>query len=388
MLPQRYDLPRRTVLEALDAALAAVDPWRCTAAALTQLPAGPVWLIAAGKAADGMLRAVLDAPRFDVISAVVAAPVVRPHALIGDPRVDWFRAGHPMPDAASLAAGAAAVALVDTSPPDARFLVLLSGGASALLEQLRPGVALVELRELTTRLLMSGLEIDALNRERTALSQLKGGGLGRRLGARPATVLFMSDVAGNEPACVGSGPCFVPDGRVPHHCIADNGRARAGIVAWATASGLVCRDHGALVGDAAAMGGAISQTLRGARPGLHVWGGECTVRLPTDHGHGGRCQQLVLAAGLAGLDADTVVLACGTDGRDGPGQAAGALVDPGSVARIEAAGSDPRAALARCDAGPALADAGDLVDTGLTGTNVADLVIALKGEVAMHAPRG
>ena len=100
--------------------------------------------------------------------------------------------------------------------------------------------------------------------------------------------------------------------------------------------------------------------------------------LPADHGQGGRCQQFALAAASVGLQADTVVLACGTDGRDGPGQAAGALVDPDTLARLAAAGIDPRTALARCAAGPALAEAGDLVDTGLTGTNVADLVIAWK----------
>jgi len=375
----RSETPRRLLLDAFHAALVAVDARRCTARALAALPLGPWRVVAAGKAAEGMLRAALEAPGIELVAAVVAAPARAPHDLVRDPRIAWFRAGHPLPDEASLDAGAAVVESVDRAPSTARFLVLLSGGASALLEHPLPGVTLDALRTATARLLASGAAIDAINRERASLSQLKAGGLARRLGRRPSSVLMISDVAGDDPATVGGGPCFIADGAIGHRVVADNAAARVGVAAWADAAGIACHDQGVLAGPATSAGAAIADALHRAPPGLHLWGGECTVRLPAAHGRGGRCQQLALAAAASGLDAGDALLACGTDGRDGPGQTAGALVDAGSVSRIRSGGLDPRAALAGCDAGTALAEAGDLVDTGPTGTNVADLVIAWRG---------
>lgn len=384
MRPHPAD-PRRLLLDAFAAALAAVEPRAATAGALAEVAPGPLRVVAAGKAAEGMLRAVLGSPRHEVVAAAVAAPGAAPADLADDPRLAWCRGGHPLPDAGSLAAGAAVAALVDAAPRDARFLVLLSGGASALLELPRPEVTLAALREATARGLGGGLTIDALNRERAALSQLKGGGLARRLGGRPAEVLFVSDVPGDDPRVLGSGPCWDeplqgdPATRIAHRCVAANADARAALVRFARERGHPAHDHGTLAGDATAVGQAIAQALRAAPPGLHLWGGECTVRLPAEPGRGGRCQQLALAAVAAGLASHDALLACGTDGRDGPSRAAGALVDGGSAARLADAGFDLAATLARCDAGRALEAAGDLVDTGPTGTNVADLVIAWRG---------
>jgi hydroxypyruvate reductase len=338
-------------------------------------------VVAAGKAAEGMLRAVLGSPAHPVLAAVVAAPGPAPADLARDARIGWHRGGHPLPDAGSLAAGAAVAALVDRAPPDARFLVLLSGGASALLELPAPGVTLERLRQANAGWLAGGLAIDAVNRERAALSMLKGGGLARRLGPRPTTVLFVSDVLGDDPRTVGSGPCWDAAAAEPiaHRCVAANRDARAALAGFGRRSGIAVHDHGALEGDATAQGARLATELRTAAPGLHAWGGECNVRLPADSGRGGRCQQLALAAVAAGLAPGVALLACGSDGRDGPDprwRVAGALVDGGSAARLADAGFDPAEALVRCDAGTALEAAGDLVDTGPTGTNVADLVIA------------
>lgn len=379
--------PRRLLLDAYAAALAAVEPRAAIARALAAAPPGPLRVVAAGKAASGMLRGALDSPRQPLVEAAIAAPEPAPPDLAADPRLRWAQAGHPLPDAGSLAAGAAVAALVDGAPRDARFLVLLSGGASALLELPAPGVTLAALREANSRWLAGGQDIAAINRERAALSLLKGGGLARRLADRPATVLYLSDVPGDDPRVVGSGPCWDealqrdPARAIPHRCVGANADARAAAAAFARRHGLAAHDHGAIAGPAEEVGRALAATLRDAPPGLHLWGGECTVRLPPEPGRGGRCQQLALAAVAAGLAPGTWLLACGSDGRDGPDprwRVAGALVDDGSAARITDAGSDVADALARCDAGPALEAAGDLVDTGPTGTNVADLVLALR----------
>lgn len=371
------------MLDAFTAALAAVDARRCTQEALATLAPGEVHAIVAGKAAAGMLRALLDSPRLVVRKAVVAAPAAAPTDLMSDSRLDWHRGGHPLPDAGSIAAGRAVAALVDGSLSDARFIVLLSGGASALLELPNDGVTLAELIALNAELQAGGAPIAEQNRARAARSQLKGGGLARRMGRRPTTAFYMSDVTGLEgatdAAVVGSGPCHDGAPTIPHHRIADNARARAAVMAWAGTKRIDCVDHGVIAGDARIAGERIAAALGAAVPGLHIWGGECTVVLPQAHGRGGRCQQLALAAARALAGTEVTLLAIGSDGRDGPGSAAGALIDGSSAARVAEAGFAIAEALQRCDAGSALAAAGDLVDTGPTGTNVADLVIALCG---------
>jgi hydroxypyruvate reductase len=375
---------RRLLLDAYAAALAAVDARRCTAAALAAEAPGAVLAVVAGKAAEGMLRALREASQLQVERVVVAAVGARPADLARDARIEWRRGGHPLPDTGSVAAGEAVARLIDGASPTARVIVLLSGGASALLELPRVGVTLEGLIALNARLLASGAPIAALNHERAAVSQLKAGGLARRLGGRSATVYYLSDVTGldgdADAAVVGSGPCHDGGPTIPHRRIADNGMARDALRSWAAARGVACVDHGLLAGDARTAGERIARELREAPAGVHVWGGECTVRLPQDHGRGGRCQQLALAAAGVLDGGDCALLAVGTDGRDGPGSAAGALVDGASATRVADAGFALDDALQRCDAGSALAAAGDLVDTGPTGTNVADLVIAHRAE--------
>jgi len=138
-----------------------------------------------------------------------------------------------------------------------------------------------------------------------------------------------------------------------------------------------------LEGDAVAAGRAIIDYLADKPDGIYLWGGETTVKLPARHGRGGRCQSLALAAAreMQGQES-LVLLAAGTDGTDGPGGAAGAMVDPETVPRGIARGLDARHCLDAADAGNFLAASGDLLVTGPTGTNVTDLVVALKGNHA------
>ncbi|MCC7131184.1 MAG: DUF4147 domain-containing protein, partial [Gemmatimonadales bacterium] len=244
----------------------------------------------------------------------------------------------------------------------------------------------------------------------------------------------LSDVPGDHPADIGSGPCEpdpttaseirqlletvratvdVPEvatrlldrvirgdlaetpkpgdpglERVATRIVASNGTALDGAVERAQALGYrVIRHPGLIIGDAAGAGRALVRDALAANAGTGTaWiaGGETTVALGGSPGRGGRCQELALAAAreLAAAPArrPIVVLAGGTDGRDGPTDAAGAVVDPTTWATIADRGIDPERALAGHDAYPALAAAGALLRQGLTGTNVMDVMVALVGE--------
>ena len=158
--------------------------------------------------------------------------------------------------------------------------------------------------------------------------------------------------------------------------------ARAAVAALCRAAGIDVIEHKELLeGDALEAGRRIGREIAGTKPVACVWASETTVMLPRNPGRGGRCQSLALAAALEIRDgAGMYVLAAGTDGTDGPGEDAGALVDAGTLARGIAAGLDPELSLRTADAGTFLEASGDLVHTGPTGTNVMDLVVAMKVE--------
>jgi hydroxypyruvate reductase len=166
----------------------------------------------------------------------------------------------------------------------------------------------------------------------------------------------------------------------PLELVATLGDALEAAAERARAAGEHVHHHpGFLEGDAGEQGAALGDFLLGAPSGIHLWGGETTVRLPPDPGRGGRNQHLALAlAGRIAGHGGLWCLAVGTDGTDGPTEDAGGLVDGGTWQRARDGGRDPEAALRAADSGTALEAAGDLVNTGPTGTNVMDLVIALK----------
>lgn len=368
---------------------------------------GPVYVIALGKAACSMARGALD---------VLGENIANAYVLTKDgyaENLPWpcYTAGHPLPDARSLAAGTGLVEFIAALPRDAEVLVLLSGGASALVEYPAPGVDLALLRAANAWLLASGLDIAQCNRVRKGLSQIKGGRLAAFLAPRPVLCLAISDVPGDAAAIIASGPLVedtqqsdtdiagLPDflrrslQRPPPLPDRDVFRSvRMDIIATLdqakTAAAVAARQlgyhailHPTLVtGDAAAAGMTVAQSLRAADTGdVHIWGGETTLRLPPSPGRGGRNQHLALAAALSLQDYPNVLLlAAATDGSDGPGEDAGALVDGGSVARAALHGVDATAALAAADAGSLLAASGDLIATGPTGTNVMDIMLGLK----------
>lgn len=409
----RDEPARRILLELYRAALTAVGGRRCVADGLVGAGGLPEALsgIAIGKAAAAMCRGAMDAlgPRLPRTLAITKYG--HGHGLTE--ATELIEAGHPTPDGNSLLAGRRLLEFIADTPAGQGLVFLISGGASALVEVLPEGVELEDLARVNAWLLGSGLPIDAMNRVRKSLSCIKGGRLARHLHGRPTLVLLISDVPGNDPAVIGSGllaadpdaPRAGPDlpawiqnlvGRappaprpgdpalalIPRRILADNRAALEAARAAARARGFDVHLHEApLSGDAAKCGRDLAAFLREAPAGVHLWGGETTVRLPREPGRGGRNQHLGLAAaeGLEGAP-DVCLLAAATDGSDGPTEDAGALVDGGTLRRGREAGLDAGVSLRGADAGRFLEASGDLLQTGPTGTNVMDLVIALKRE--------
>ncbi len=395
--------PRETLLRLFDAAVRGVAGGVTVRRALgARSDARPVRLLAMGKAAVAMAGGAAEALGDHLRDGLV----ITRHGHGGSlpSRLRLLEAGHPVPDADSLVAGKAVAGAVSGLPEDWMLLALISGGASALVEMLADGMSLEALQRLNRWLLGSGLPIHQINRIRQTLSPIKGGRLAARLGARSAEVLLISDVPGDDPALIASGPFHAPPATplpaalpgwvaallaryaqpfpdvpaIPHRIVASNRVAREA-VAKACRELPVFEHAEPLQGEAEAVARRIVAHLARAPAGLHLWGGETTVTLPPVPGRGGRNQQLALAAALALAGRrDLWLLAAGTDGSDGNSDAAGALVDGETVRRGEAGGLSALDCLRRADAGTFLAASGDLIDTGPTGTNVMDLVLALK----------
>jgi hydroxypyruvate reductase len=291
-----------------------------------------------------------------------------------DPGWTVMRGGHPLPDASSVAAGAEAVRLVDSAGPDDVVLALISGGASALVEQPRAGLSLDELRRLGQMAMASGASIHDLNRVRTEMSAIKGGKLAARSKA-PVVTFVISDVIGDDPCVIGSGPTVASPLRAGDRVEVIAPMARFGeavMRALAVRRIEARRLEQPIAGDVAAVADRLA-----AEQGIVVAWGEPTVRVPEDAGSGGRAQQLALelARRLRGTNRSAFV--AGSDGIDGPSarRAAGGYVDGTTWDAIVAAKLDPDAALRRCDAGTVLDAVGALVVTGPTGINHADVVI-------------
>lgn len=399
--------PRNLLLELFKQGLMAVDGSTAVRSWMRDHPPEhDFFLVALGKAAHAMTSGALEA----AAGRLRAGLMVTHHGLSGrtvqtDPRIVSLEAGHPLPDSWSLVAGDALLAFLKDAPPDAEFLFLVSGGTSSVVEVPVKGVDLETLRQLNAWLLGSGLPISAVNRVRVALSRIKGGRLTRYLDGRRTVLLLISDVPGDVPSDIGSGLLLSPDQRplpeiptrfadlpfqkpvpvesdVEAHVIASNTLAREAAAAGARAIGLTVRVHDRLPDmDAVACGTAMADALLKGAPGVYVWGGETTVKLPKLPGKGGRNQQLALSAARTLADhAGIWLLAAGTDGNDGATGDAGALVDCGTVRRGEEGSFDAADCLRRADAGAFLEASGDLVHTGPTGTNVMDLMLGYKAE--------
>lgn len=359
-----------------------MDGRECVARALRDCKAPRVAVMAIGKAAAGMARGARQALGTRIGEMlIITKEGHRDPGLDGD-RVCQLESPHPMPDVRSLRHGQALADALQRVPSDVLPLFLVSGGSSSLVEALRDGVSLEDLFALNLHGLASGWDIATLNAERAKLSRIKGGGLSRLLGDRPALALFLSDVPGDDPEVIGSGLLGHGDrtDRIERHVVASVDVAMDAACGAARSRGLeVERGSARFDGDAVEVARTFVAALRNTPAAALVWGGESTVRLPVRTGRGGRNTHLALAAArLLRADEPLTILAAGTDGTDGPTDDAGAMVDCGTIERAELAGCDVERAFREFDSGTALEMSGDLVHTGPTGTNVGDLLIGIK----------
>jgi hydroxypyruvate reductase len=393
----------------------------------------PARVIAVGKAASAMAAGFVasggDRVRSGVVIGVAgAAPV---------PPLEMIHASHPVPDQQSLAAGARALAIAEAAAPDECLVVLLSGGASSLLTAPAGGLSLDDLKATNRALLKSGADIYAINTVRKHLSRVKGGWLAARSRGH-VRALVISDVVGDDLSVIGSGPTVAdpstfadadaiarrsggtagfPEAVLEHlargyrgeldetpkpgdprlaqsttRVIGGRWTAMAGArrVAEALGYDVVVRED-PVVGEARVaaiehLAWTRARLGAGTRPMCVVSSGETTV-VVKGHGTGGRNQEFALAAAEVLRPHDSVALASiGTDGIDGPTDAAGAIVDPTTATRAEQAGLEPPSRYLDQNNSYAFFNAlGDLIRIGPTGTNVGDLQVLLVGRLCEPA---
>ena len=379
MTGAQSDRRRELLLHLYRAALAAVDGRRRVRAVLAaDRDEQSVSILAVGKAASAMTLGALDALGARIARGLVIAPEdALAHELRAFPYISCLAGDHPVPGERSLAAGSAALAFAGATPAGSRVLLLVSGGASSLLEVLAPGVTLARLQRLNEWAHSEAVDIAALNARRASLSLVKAGRLPGLFRDSQVEGLMISDVPGDDPAVVASGLLAASCRVTLVGCLDD--ALDAAIRAARTGGFDPQRAPARLSGDAATAAREACHEFAVCSSNLLLWGGETVVRLPARPGRGGRCQHFALAAAqqIAGHP-ELVVLAAGTDGRDGASEDAGAIVDGDTLARARDAGFDAAQCLEAADSGSLLEAAGDLIYTGPTGTNVGDLVMALR----------
>ena len=401
---------RNDILGAYQSAIDAAGGHNSVATWLQQHPTTVSHLVGIGKAAAAMVAGALEQLSRPPTATLVITKTGHTDELdLNDPHLTCIESSHPVADGRALKAGRALREFFDQAPRNAQFLVCISGGASALVDDLAQGLDADFLSRMNQWLLASGLPIDSINRIRKRVSQLKAGRLARCSNGRKVTCLLISDVPDDDLKTIGSGlmiehqpqdlevsqfdlPQWLsvvssqPPELAPANLFTSIETilvAKPSDACSAAAERLKAQGHQVLVhaepleGDAIRVGEWLVEEAR-REPGLfHIRSSETTVVLPQNPGHGGRCQALAMAAACQmHANENILVLAAGTDGTDGPGDVAGALVDPGSIPRGRSAGLDPLAHILTADAGSFLKASGDLLRTGPTGTNVMDLLIS------------
>lgn len=400
---------RAEALRLFQVAIVAADPALALRAQFTEPLAAPdgrrLILIAIGKAAVPMMAEALG--HVDGTCTALAVTNYENHRELDGATV--LPAGHPVPDENGLKGAEAVAALLASAVEGDRVIALISGGGSALVPLPAPGITLAEKAAVNELLLGAGFDIVQMNMVRQQLSQLKGGGMLRRAAPAKVEAYILSDVVGDDLRAIASGPTVssigtkatardllaphwgelpasvqvhleadTPDASLPeavNTLICSNRKSLEAMQAAHPGAQIV---NDRLEGNVAAVAPELAKIAANAAPGdVLLFGGETTVTL-TGTGKGGRNQDLALRMALAEIPGDWVFLSGGTDGRDGPTDAAGGMVDGSTRARMLAQGADPAALLANNDAYAALKSSDDLVMTGGTGTNVADVQILMK----------
>jgi glycerate 2-kinase len=431
-VPGDFDVGRRLIRSWYEDGLRAVDPRSAVARNVTwdgaTLGVGDnsidiadgvrVVAIAVGKAATAMaygLESIVGPRLNDRILLTKDGHATHPPAA-------WevFEARHPVPDERGVAATQRILAAVSGLNAGDVAIVLISGGGSALLEAPRSPLSLSDVQETTQLLLRAGAPIQDLNAVRSELSDVKGGGLRRAIGKAGCVSLILSDVLGNDPAVIASGPTIerrarpdvaldliarygihdqmppaaiellqsdvrtigVPESRYVYLVVGDNRQFLDRIEDAARSSGfsprVVLRDA---EGEARELADRFVDHLMSQPSGVDmaIGGGEATVTVRGD-GRGGRNTEFALAAAmrLASEGSEWVVASLASDGQDGAIDAAGAIVDRDTIDRGRAAGIDAESSLANNDSGGYFEAVGGLVAPGPTGTNVNDVYIGVR----------
>jgi glycerate 2-kinase len=424
---------RDLLVDSFRAALTAADPLQIVPAHLPPPPKGRTIVVGAGKAAASMAKAVednwpKDAPLGGLVITRYAHGYSGAEAL---KRIEIVEAGHPVPDASGEQAAERVFALARSATEDDLLLVLVSGGGSSLLSLPAGDVTMADLKALTRDLLNCGAPITEMNVVRKHLSMIQGGRLAAATRGK-VLALIVSDVAGDDPAAIASGPT-VPDpstyqdaldvlnryritpsvsiarhlskgarGEISETLKADDpifARVENRVIATAHASlsmaGAFFQQRGItpmILGDSvtgearevAKVYAALAKQIRAHHhpmrpPVALISGGECTVTMAAGNsGRGGRCSEFLLSLGidLEGL-ADVHALACDTDGIDGSEDNAGAYLSPASLAQAYARCVDAKTQLLKNDAFGFFQATGELIVTGPTRTNVNDYRVIL-----------
>ena len=414
---------RSLLEESFRAAVAAADPLAILRPQLPKPPRGRTLVVGAGKAAASMAVAVeREWPANAPLEGMV---LTRYRHSLPTSRIRVVEAGHPVPDEAGEAGAREILQRAAALTQDDLLIVLLSGGGSSLLSLPAAGISMADLKTVTTQMLRCGAAIQEINTVRKHLSAIQGGRLAAACKAE-VVALIISDVTGDDPTHIASGPC-APDPTtfrdaldvLAHYRVTpppavrtrlEDGAAgriaetpKPGDAAFARADNrVVATAHRSLeaaaetfraagvtavilgdtvTGEATEVAKVVAALAREVRrygapfapPVALISGGECTVTLHAEGGRGGRCSEFLLALaieldGVSGVHA----IAADTDGIDGSEDNAGALLGPDTATRARSAGIDPRDFLARNDSYGFFAALGDLLVTGPTLTNVND----------------
>lgn len=412
----------RPVIERIyAAALEAADPRRAVRAAIeadleNYRADGRIVVLAIGKAAVTMAQGAIDALGASISTGIAITKDGHTGA-VDLPGFEVYEAAHPIPDQRGVDATKRAIEIVEAAGPDDLILALISGGGSALFEAPEPPVTLTDMATVTDLLLRAGAAIEELNAVRTPLSQVKGGGLLARAGMTSLKTLIVSDVLGNDPSVIASGPTVLMNrdpkrgravlerfdlwNRVPGSVRTVLSRDASPITPSSPGSLVVISDNRLAVEAASVaaraeglpskvvwherIGEARDEAIKwidaccaaGPEVSCLIGGGELTVTVRGD-GIGGRNTEFVLAAAIELRRRDNdgwIVASLATDGQDGPTGVAGGFLDAASLAEFQ---GDPGDALERNASLAPLQALNAVVNPGPTGTNVNDLYLAIR----------
>lgn len=373
-------LDKESAIQMFKAAVDAVSGFNATQRAVSEFQDFKAdQIIAVGKAASGMCAGALAAMGTDCPALLVTKYDHTEQTMWEAENVTVIESAHPVPDQHSLDAGKLMLETVESMAQGSKLLLLVSGGASALSEALPEEVSLQDWQQLTDQMLAAGFNIGQINARRKETSLIKDGKLLANFKGAEVRVLAISDVEGDSISTIGSGTGDTKRcaSKSSIDLIATNEVARLAAATKAKALGFrVLDNQECLYDDVLVLTERLGKQISQAEKGVYIYGGEPTVKLPENPGNGGRNQALALglAQHIVGRD-DVLILVAGTDGSDGPTDAAGGIVDGDSARDIEKV----RDALIRADAGTYLREQGNIFITGPTNTNVMDLVIAIVG---------